>query len=66
MPYFPSTIGVDPVIDYSFAMCLIGIIVMIIAGLIIPSNREKLLNKIVLFGALTTAIGGIILMARIM
>jgi hypothetical protein len=64
--YFPSTIGADPIIDYSFLVCLLGIVAMIIAGLVLPPNREHLLNKIVAACAIVSAIGGIILMARIM
>jgi hypothetical protein len=64
--YFPSTIGADPIIDYSFLICILGIIAMVIAGLTLPPNREHLLNKIVAACAIVTAIGGIILMARIM
>jgi hypothetical protein len=64
--FLPSTIGADPIIDFSFAMCLIGIIMIVIAGLTLPQSREPLLDKIIFFGAATSAIGGIILMARIM
>jgi hypothetical protein len=66
MLYFPSTIGADPIIDYSFMICILGLIAMIIAGLVLPQRKEHLLNKIVAACAIVTAIGGIILMARIM
>jgi hypothetical protein len=55
----------DLITDVGFAMCLLGLIIIICFGLALPLSREKLFNNIIKIGSTISVLGGVIIITRI-
>ena len=58
-------IEIDNTTYYGFGICMIGLAIIILFGIILPQRKEKLFVKIRAIGTIIAMIGGLILLTKI-